>query len=180
MDPHPLAGGSRGRAPRGVIRLLTADDADELAALYRANREFLAPFEPLRDDSFFTAAAQRQRIEKIGDDLWRWAIVDRGRIVGTITLSEVVREPLQLGNVGYWVDRAHNGRGLATGAVGDVVRFAFGEAGLHRLEAGTLVDNVASQRVLEKNGFERFGLARRLLRVQGEWRDHVLFELLAD
>jgi [ribosomal protein S5]-alanine N-acetyltransferase len=163
-----------------VIRLLTPDDAEELAALYRANRAFLAPFEPRRDDTFFTAAVQRQRIERMGDDLWRWAIADGGRIVGTITLSEVVREPVQLGNVGYWVDRGHNGRGFATAAVGDVVRFAFEEAGLHRLEAGTLVDNVASQRVLEKNGFERFGLARRLLRINGEWRDHVLFERLAD
>jgi len=61
-----------------------------------------------------------------------------------------------------------------------VVEFAFGELGLHRLEAGTLPDNFASQRVLEKNGFERFGYAHRLLLVQDEWRDHVLFERVAD
>ena len=93
-----------------------------------------------------------------------------------IVLADVLRGALQVGNVGYWVDRAHNGRGLATAAVADVVAFAFGEGGLHRLEAGTLVDNRASQRVLEKNGFERFGLARKLLQINGEWRDHVLFE----
>jgi ribosomal-protein-alanine N-acetyltransferase len=51
---------------------------------------------------------------------------------------------------------------------------------LHRLEAGTLPDNFASQRVLEKNGFERFGLARRFLLIAGEWRDHVLFERIAE
>ena len=60
------------------------------------------------------------------------------------------------------------------------IEFAFGEAGLHRLEAGTLLHNHASQRVLEKNGFERYGLARKLLRINGEWRDHVLFERIAD
>jgi ribosomal-protein-alanine N-acetyltransferase len=163
-----------------VIRLLTLDDADELAALYAENREFLMPFEPDRDDEFFTVAHQRRRIAAIGDDLWRWAIVDRGRIAGMISVADVIRGGLQMGNVGYWVARAQNGRGLASAAVGDVIEFAFGEAGLHRLEAGTLLHNHASQRVLEKNGFERYGLARKLLRINGEWRDHVLFERIAD
>jgi len=78
------------------------------------------------------------------------------------------------------VDEAHNGRGLCTRAVAEVVAYAFGDLGLHRLEAGTLPDNRASQRVLEKNRFERFGLARRYLLICGEWRDHVLFERIAD
>jgi [ribosomal protein S5]-alanine N-acetyltransferase len=163
-----------------VIRLLEPGDEHDLAALYRANREFLRPFEPARPDDFFTAPAQRRRIDRIGDDLWRWAIESDGRMVGMIALADVVRDPLHLANVGYFVDRAHNGRGLATQAVADVVRFAFSEAGLHRLEAGTLPDNHASQRVLEKNGFVRFGFAHKLLQIDGEWRDHVLFELIRD
>jgi len=163
-----------------VIRLLTADDADELAALYLENREFLTPFEPYREEEFFTAAHQRRRIAAIGDDLWRWAIVDDSRIVGMVSIADVIRGALQLGNVGYWVARAENGRGLASAAVADVVEFAFGEAVLHRLEAGTLLNNHASQRVPEKNGFERYGLARKLLKINGEWRDHVLFERIAD
>jgi [ribosomal protein S5]-alanine N-acetyltransferase len=163
-----------------VIRPLTPDDAEEVAALYRANREFLAPFEPDRTEEFFTPRFQRRRIEESGLDHWRWAIVDDGRIAGMIVLADVIRGALQLGNVGYWVDRACNRRGLATGAVADVIAFAFGEGGLHRLEAGTLPDNVASQRVLEKNGFERYGLAHRLLKIGGVWRDHVLYERIAD
>ena len=163
-----------------MIRLLEVGDAEELAALYLENRDFLLPFEPEREDDFFTAARQRKRIEAIGDDLWRWAIIDGGRIAGMIAVADVIRGAVQLANVGYWVDRAHNGRGLATAAVADVIEFAFGEAGLHRLEAGTLVDNHASQRVLEKNGFERYGLARKLLKINGEWRDHVLFERIAN
>lgn len=78
------------------------------------------------------------------------------------------------------MDEGHTGRGLASAALTEIVDFAFGELELHRLEAGTLVDNVASQRVLLKNGFERFGLARRFLLIAGEWRDHVLFERIAD
>jgi ribosomal-protein-alanine N-acetyltransferase len=57
---------------------------------------------------------------------------------------------------------------------------AFGSLGLHRLEAGTLVDNPASQRVLEKNGFELVGLARNYLHIGGEWRDHLLYQRTAE
>ena len=160
-----------------MIRLLTPDDAEELAALYAANREFLAPFEPSREDSFFTAEAQRARIARPEDaSWWRWAILDGDAIAGMIAVNDVIRGALQMGNVGYWVDAARNGRGLASGALADVVELAFGQLGLHRLEAGTLPDNVPSQRVLEKNAFERFGYAKDLLLVAGQWRDHVLYE----
>lgn len=107
-------------------------------------------------------------------------ILDGREPVGWVGLSNLVRGPMQSAIVSYWVDRDHNGRGLCTQAVGEVVEFSFGELGLHRLEAGTLPDNFASQRVLEKNGFERYGLARRMLLIAGEWRDHILYERLAD
>jgi len=164
-----------------VIRLLGADDAAELAAVYRANRDFLRPFEPARDKAFFTVERQRERIEQsLEGDRWMWGIVEDGAIAGMIALNDVLRGALQLANVGYWVARQHNGRGLASAALAEVVEFAFGEAQLHRLEAGTQPDNVASQRVLERNGFTKFGYARKLLLVEGEWRDHVLFERVAD
>jgi [ribosomal protein S5]-alanine N-acetyltransferase len=60
------------------------------------------------------------------------------------------------------------------------VDYAFGDLDLHRVEAATLVHNVSSQRVLEKNEFERIGLARRFLRIDDEWRDFLLFQKLAD
>jgi ribosomal-protein-alanine N-acetyltransferase len=162
------------------IRPLTADDAEELAALYRANRDFLAPFEPIRAHAFYSAAGQRERLTAPPTDGYRFAILDDGAMVGIINLSNIVRGALHSGNVGYFVDRSRNGRGLATEAVGAIVALAFGEAGLHRVEAGTLVDNIPSQRVLEKNGFERIGLARRYLQIAGEWRDHVLFQRVVD
>jgi ribosomal-protein-alanine N-acetyltransferase len=160
------------------IRPLTPDDAAELCALLVENRTFLAPFEPPREEGFYTVEGQREQLERAGKH--DFGILDGKRIAGTAQLSNVVRGPLQSANLGYWVSERLNGRGLATRAVGDLIPFAFGELGLHRLEAGTLVDNFASQRVLEKNGFERIGLARRYLYIAGDWRDHVLFQLLAD
>jgi ribosomal-protein-alanine N-acetyltransferase len=132
----------------------------------------------LRDPGWLTVEGQHAWIESSSRE--SFAIVDGEAIVGTIALSNIVRRFLQSAVLGYWVARDRQGRGLATLAAGEVVRFAFDELGLHRVEAGTLVDNVASQRVLEKNGFTRIGLARRYLLIGGEWRDHILFERLAD
>jgi ribosomal-protein-alanine N-acetyltransferase len=163
-----------------TIRPVLPGDAEELAALYSANREFLASNEPVRPPEFFTADGQRQRIEeRASDGFHQFAILDGDAIAGTINLFHIVREALQSGTIGYWVDNPRNGRGLATGAVGEVLSYAFAELELHRVEAATLVDNHPSQRVLEKNGFEQIGLARRFLRIDGEWRDFLLFQRLA-
>jgi [ribosomal protein S5]-alanine N-acetyltransferase len=162
-----------------VIREVGVADADEIAALYQANREFLAPFEPVRPDAFFTAAGQRDRLSRPVDG-WRFAILDEASaIVGSINISNVVRGAFHSANIGYFVSRHVNGRGLASAAVGDVCAFAFGTAALHRLEAGTLLDNHASQRVLEKNGFEQIGIARKYLQIAGRWQDHLLFQRIA-
>ena len=50
------------------------------------------------------------------------------------------------------------------------------EHGLHRLQAGTLLSNSASQAVLQRNGFERSGVARRYLLIAGRWQDHVPYQ----
>ena len=65
-------------------------------------------------------------------------------------------------------------------AVALAADFAFEELRLHRLEAACLPTNVASIRVLRANGFQEEGLARSYLKINGEWRDHLLFALLAD
>jgi ribosomal-protein-alanine N-acetyltransferase len=161
-----------------ITRPLAAEDADELAALLAENRDWLAPREPAREERFFTDAGQRERIES--EDSHVFAILADDRIAGTVTLSNIVRGPFQSASLGYWVAERLNGRGLATRAVGEVVEVAFRDLGLHRLEAATLVDNVPSQRVLEKNRFELIGLARRYLRIAGEWSDHMLFQRTAN
>jgi ribosomal-protein-alanine N-acetyltransferase len=164
-----------------VIRPVRPEDGEELAALYRANREFLAPFEPVRPPAFFTADGQRERLERQrADETHPFAILDDGTIAGTINLFGIVRGGLQSGVIGYWIDRARNGRGLATDAVAEILAYAFDDLDLHRVEAATLVDNTPSQRVLVKNWFERIGVARRYLRINDDWRDFVLFQRLAD
>jgi ribosomal-protein-alanine N-acetyltransferase len=167
-----------------VTRPLTLDDAPALAALLNDSREFFAPWDPLRDESFFTAEGQREVLsallgrKALGLMLPQVIVNEHGAVAGRITLDSITRGAYQSCGMGYWVAPADNGRGLATAAVAEVVRIAFDELGLHRVEAGTLLHNARSQRVLEKNGFTRYGVAPAMLNIAGQWQDHVMFQRL--
>ena len=164
-----------------MIRLVTIDDAPVLAGLLTANRKFLAPWQPIRAEAFFTIEGQREAIDNVLIEHERGVtvpnvILNDGRAVGRVTLSNIVRGPFQSCNLGYWVGSGHNGRGLGTAAVREIVDLAFGPLGLHRVEAGTLPHNIGSQRVLERNGFVRFGTAPASLKISGSWQDHFLYQ----
>jgi ribosomal-protein-alanine N-acetyltransferase len=167
-----------------VTRLASADDADQLAAVLNANREFLAPWEPVRADDFFTVRGQREVVEHALEDYERKTSVplvitdDGDQVVGRITINGIVRGAFQSASIGYWVSQSHNGRGLATAAVAEVVALAFGGLGLHRLQAETLLHNAGSQRVLTRNCFRPFAIAPAYLKIAGEWQDFILFHLL--
>lgn len=167
-----------------VTRPLTIDDAAVLAKLLHTNRDFMAPYEPVRGDDYYTTDRQRRVIEHLleragrGDCLPLMVVDDDAQPVGRITVNHIIRGALQSSSIGYWIAEQSNGRGLATRAVAEVKQIAFTELGLHRLEAGTLVDNIRSQRVLARNGFERYGLAPRYLKIAGDWQDHILFQVI--
>ncbi|GAB3977701.1 GNAT family N-acetyltransferase [Plantactinospora veratri] len=167
------------------IRPAGVDDADALAEAYVANREFLAPWEPVRPESFFTPAGQRARLrqatlERENGTGYGCVIELDGQICGTVTLSAILRGPAQSANLGYWVAESVNGRGVATRAVGLILDVAFGELDLHQVMAGTLLHNTGSQRVLGRNGFDRIGVAREHVEIAGKWQDHILFQRLTD
>ena len=163
-----------------VVRPVSPADVPVLTRLLRANRDFLAPWDPIRDDEYFTEDGQRELIRAALENAGSGPHVIEldGRVVGRINLNNLVRGPFQSSSLRYWVSQDANGRGVATAAVREILRIAFGRLGLHRVEAGTLVHNTGSQRVLERNGFERFGLAPRYLSIAGRWQDHVLFQRL--
>jgi ribosomal-protein-alanine N-acetyltransferase len=77
--------------------------------------------------------------------------------------------------MGYWVDASLNGRGLATAAVSGVCEYGHRRWNLHRIEAGTNVENHASQRVLAKCGFQEIGVSRSHLFINGKWSDSKQF-----
>ncbi|KUL40604.1 GNAT family N-acetyltransferase [Actinoplanes awajinensis] len=165
-----------------TIRPLTLNDVPELTAVLAASRAHLAPWDPVREDSFYTEAGQRTMIAGAlaSTGSLPHVILDDGEIAGRVNLNNIVRGPFQSSSLGYWVAADRAGRGLATAAVAQILRLAFTDYALHRVEAGTILSNVRSQRVLEKNGFQRFGLAPRYLQIAGEWQDHYLFQITAE
>lgn len=167
------------------VRLVHEDDAAGIAELLRANRTFLAPWDPERKDDFFTDDTQRTllrtAVQRYQDGtMVPLAIIEDGSVVGRINVNDIVRGAFQSAHLGYWVAQSANGRGVATAAVAATVRLAFDELALHRLQADTLVHNVGSQTVLARNGFDRIGFAPQYLRIAGSWQDHYMHQRIND
>jgi ribosomal-protein-alanine N-acetyltransferase len=157
------------------------------AELRAASRDHLSPFEPTWSRDELTRNAYRRRLrhyqreqrEDLGISFFIFQKSDHA-LAGGITVSNIRRGVTQAATLGYWVGEALAGRGYMTAAVALVVRYGFDELRLHRLEAACMPHNTASIRVLERNGFQQEGVARRYLKIDGAWRDHVLFGLLVD
>lgn len=165
------------------LRTLEIDDVPELAEMMRRNRADMERTSPVAADRDFTDEGMRRRVEGILAQSARgerhyWTIRVHGELAGDIVLSDIQRGGLQRANLGYMVDSRFRGRGVATAAARLAAQRAFGDIGLHRLEAGVLPSNIASQRVLEKAGFRRVGLQHSLLFIAGRWEDHLLYELI--
>ena len=148
--------------------------------MYTESREFMAATDPARPDDFYTVEAQARSLrmlerDRAADIAYRFLIVADDEPVGVLSVSRITRGPFQNAGLGYWVAEHANGRGVATEAVRLVCAWGFGEAGLHRLEAATLVDNIGSQKVLRRNRFTEIGLCPYYLHIAGAWRDHLLF-----
>ncbi|MFE9726431.1 GNAT family N-acetyltransferase [Streptomyces sp. NPDC005794] len=174
-DIHSLTGGVR-------LRPVTLDDAGAFAEALTRSRAYMRRWEPVRPELFYTPEGQVQRLtgllaERDAGRAMPWALADdEDRVVGAMTLARIERGPFRNARLGYWVAVDRAGRGLATAAVIRVCEAARDDLGLHRIEAGTVLDNVASQRVLAKSGFELCGTAPRYLHINGAWQDHRLFQ----
>ncbi|RBY76034.1 alanine acetyltransferase [Geodermatophilus sp. TF02-6] len=163
-------------------------DAEEWSRVRLVNEAWLAPWEPTASSPWagrHTPAAYRAmrrvvlRRAAMGVTLPFVVRVD-GRLAGQVTIDNVVRGALRSGNLGYWIDRAVAGRGMASLAVALVCDHAFGAVRLHRLQADIRPENGPSRRLVERLGFRHEGLLRRYLDIDGTWRDHDTFALLAE
>ncbi|MGE0829425.1 MAG: GNAT family N-acetyltransferase [Hyphomonadaceae bacterium] len=157
-------------------------DFTEWAEVRAQSRAFLTPWEPTWSEDELTKPSFRYRIRRYLQDMeddkaypyFVFRMTDE-RLVGGVTLSNVRRGVAMAASLGYWVGEAFKRRGYTSAAVRAVVRHAFQDLGLHRVEAACQPDNFASQGVLRTCGFDQEGLARQYLRINGAWRDHLLF-----
>jgi ribosomal-protein-alanine N-acetyltransferase len=173
------------RCARVALRYPVPEDYSAWAALRAQSREFLVPWEPSWPDDELTRTAFRRRLRLYlrairAEEAHPFFVVRRSdqRIIGGLTLSNIRRGVTQSCALGYWVGQPFSGQGYMTEAVQGAVRFAFTTLGLHRIEAATLPANEASRRLLARCGFAEEGYARRYLKINGAWQDHILFALI--
>ena len=172
--------------PRVILRAPRAADYAQWRALRQASHAFLKPFEPRWTEAdlgreVFRARLRRGRVEaRHGTDFTFFIFIHEAGsevLVGGLTLSNIRRRAAQFVTLGYWMGRDYAGQGLMTEAVATIKPFVFDTLRLHRIHAAFLPDNMASRRVLEKNGFREEGFAENYLQIDGRWADHVMFGL---
>ncbi len=167
-----------------LLREAGIRDGRAAAAYYMRNRQFLSPWEPIHDASFFTASGQRRLIradrrgrnKDAGLRLWIYLKGARSRDpIGNIAISNIVRGAFHSCFLGYRLDERETGKGYMTEAVRKMVEIAFNRFDLHRVEANVMPRNAASIRVLEHCGFQLEGLSEKYLRIAGQWEDHLRY-----
>lgn len=171
------------------MRLISPEDAESLTAYYVRNMEFHREWSPIAPPGYYTVDFQRSRLETYmelnrQEQEYRFGIFvqqEQGQLlIGTISLTGIVRGAFHNGRFGYSIDGAYERKGIMTNALKEVMRFGFHQLGLHRLEANFMPHNAASRRVLQKCGFSQIGYSPRMLRINGDWRDHEMYMILVD
>jgi [ribosomal protein S5]-alanine N-acetyltransferase len=167
--------------------LLRANDlALALAAYYQRNREAHAPWNPPMPETVFSVVGQQERLAaavkaEAEDAQVGWWISlrdDASQVIGHARFSQISRGPFHNAMLGYAIDGAHEGRGLMHEALVAALADVFSpRVALHRVQANARPENTRSLQLLARLGFEREGLAREYLFIDGAWRDHVLTAL---
>jgi ribosomal-protein-alanine N-acetyltransferase len=164
------------------LRPPRAADYAEWRELRAQSRAFLQPWEPTWPADDLSRAAFRRRLMAYARDREIGAAypffvfrASDDALTGGITLSNIRRGVAQMGSVGYWCGKPFTRQGLTLAAVRALCEFSFRTLGLHRLEAACIPDNMPSRDLLGKAGFVEEGFAQAYLKINGEWRDHVLF-----
>lgn len=181
--------------PHKLIRterllLLAADQrlADAVLDYQLINRRHLAPWDPPRDAAFFSHAHQRELLRSslaafdAGSGYAYWLCLADAvapRIVGQMHFSNVQRGALHSAMLGYSLAAQAQGQGLMQEALRAGIAEMFGaRVALHRIQANVRPENSRSRALLERLGFQREGLARQYLFIDGAWRNHLMTALI--
>lgn len=166
------------------LRPLTRGDRAEFEALVQANGGWLRPWESTSPQGptrapFHRMRRSADRAARLGLLLPLVIDID-ARIVGQMQLFDILWGARRTGWAGYWLARAETGRGYATWALAALLDHALLDVGLHRVEVAIRPENTASLGVVGRLGLRDEGIQRGLMHVDGGWRDHRCFALLAE
>lgn len=170
---------------RLLLKRPAAGDGARMLAYRERNRAHLEPWEPARTDLFYTMQAVEEQlgrmmrmVEEKSALFWLLQCPDSEEVVGECGFTNIVRGPFQACHLGFSLDSRHTGKGLMHEALVAAIAHTFEVQGLHRVMANYQPSNASSEKLLRRLGFEREGLARKYLKINGRWADHVLTSLL--
>lgn len=185
MIPAPTAPARPLLTPRLSLRPAIRQHAPALLAYHLANRAHLQPWEPARSDAFYTASSTEERLAAMemntaAGQAVHLLLFDRtdDSLVGTCNFTNIVRGVFQACHLGFSLAQDREGHGLMRECLVAATHFMFSEHGLHRIMANHRPENARSARLLKGLGFEREGMARAYLKINGAWTDHVLTSLI--
>ena len=184
---HPESDESHLHGTTVRVRPPDLRDWQAWAELRTASRDFLVPWEPAWANDAHSRAAYRRRLRRqqrdANDDVCYSYFLTRlsdDALMGGITISNIQRGVAQTCNVGYWIGEPYARLGYMTEGLNCALSYCFGSLGLHRVEAACMPNNKASQTLLQRCGFRREGYARNFLKINGVWRDHLLYAVIED
>lgn len=173
------------RSARVCCRLLEPHEAIRMVEFRQDNRLHLESWEPRRPPEFFTEGfweiQLRLALKDFRDGVSAcFAILsaDEDEVFGVCNYTGIVRGTFQSCHLGYALSHRHEGAGIMYEALSLTNDYIFRDLGLHRIMAGYLPHNDRSRRLLERLGFEKEGFARKYLKINGHWEDHVLTSLI--
>lgn len=175
---------------RILLRPLNIGDFGAYKELRARCSDWLSPWEPVpvkgqpdaskERRAFAALCGARDRERQLGTGFGFAIVIPDHGLAGVVNLSGIQRGPFQSSYLGYWIDEACAGQGYVPEAVAIMLRFAFEEAGLHRVQVAVIPRNHASRRVVEKLGLREEGLAERYLQIAGVWEDHIRYAMTVE
>ncbi|MDQ3821133.1 MAG: GNAT family N-acetyltransferase [Acidobacteriota bacterium] len=164
---------------RVFLRRPSTRDMGEFLALTRSSRTFHRGLTtpPLTPDQF-TSSLKRWR--KSDSACFLVCLIEDGTILGLINLSQIFMGGFRSAYMGYYIGAPFAGRGYMTEAIRLMLRYAFRDLKLHRVEANIQPQNAASIALVRRAGFRREGYSPRYLKIEGRWRDHERWTMLVE
>jgi ribosomal-protein-alanine N-acetyltransferase len=167
------------RVARVRIRPIERSDQRRLLAANRESVAFHAPWVGAPTNALAFATYFEKLDSGTAKGFLALALADGG-IVGVVNLSNIAWGAMKGAAMGYYANSAYAGQGLMREGIARVLDRAFGELGLHRIEANVQPGNARSLALVRRLGFHEEGFSPRFLFIDGAWRDHQRWALLAE
>lgn len=160
-------------------------NSQSVAEYFSRNHKHLEASMPERSAEFYTRAfwterLSRYQLSRSADKELRFTLIDGEKVIGVINYDQIVKGPFQACYLGYSIDSEYQGKGLMREALSQTISYVVRELHLNRVMANYEPSNQRSAKLLKSLGFEREGYARKYLKLNGVWRDHVLTSFISD